>query len=301
MAFPVSRDFPYLPSIAICMVAIFFLQLLACDDDRPLGEEEEPTHQRIVTLGGPITEIVFALGGGEQVVALDASSEYPEEAMALPKLDYFRNVSAEGVLEQRPTLILASQGVGPRGVEELWKQAGVKVHIIDEPTTAEEAAQRIEKIAGILGREEAFPALQEALLGPVEEARIRAAALENRPRVLMLYARGAGTLMVGGKGTGAAEMIREAGGDLAVDFEGFRPLGAEGIIAARPDVVIMTKKGLESLGTAEQIWALDGMALTPAGENQRLLAVDDLPLLGYGPRMGEALLAMTAYFEELSL
>ena len=74
-----------------------------------------------------------------------------------------------------------------------------------------------------------------------------------------------------------------------MEFEGFRPLGAEGLIAAAPEVVLMTKKGLESLGGEEAVWAVEGLALTPAGQHGRLVVIDDLPLLGFGPRMGTAL------------
>jgi iron complex transport system substrate-binding protein len=107
--------------------------------------------------------------------------------------------------------------------------------------------------------------------------------------VLFVYARGAGTLMVSGGGTSAAEMLRLAGATNAVQgFEGFRPLTAEAVVAARPDIVLLPSRGLASLGGVEAVLKLPGMALTPAGRARRVVALDDTLLLGFGPRLADA-------------
>ena len=73
---------------------------------------------RIVTIGGPITEAVYALGLGANVVGTDQSSIYPAEILEKPRLSYFRQTSAEGVLSLSPTLVVALDESGPPGVLE---------------------------------------------------------------------------------------------------------------------------------------------------------------------------------------
>lgn len=245
--------------------------------------------QRIVTLGGDITEIVYAIGAGGAVVAADTSSVYPPQAAALPKVGYQRQVAAEGVLALNPTLILASDEAGPPPVITQLRDAGVTVEIISGGDTPDGAKEKIRGVAGKLGRaadgERVVAALDESL------ARVAAqrAGISSAPSVLFIYARGAGTLAVGGKNTPADEMIRLAGGrNAAGDIDGFKPLTAEAVVAAAPDVVLMLSRGVDSVGGADAVWTQPGLAQTPAAKRKRLVVMDDLYLLGFGPRTGDA-------------
>lgn len=73
---------------------------------------------RLVSVGGAVTEIVYALGAGDRLVARDQTSTYPEEARKLVDVGYMRRLSPEGVLSVNPTGILLSEGSGPR---KRWK------------------------------------------------------------------------------------------------------------------------------------------------------------------------------------
>ena len=68
--------------------------------------------ERIITIGGTATELVFALGAGEKVVAVDQSSVFPEEIKSLPQIGYIRAISAEGVLALKPTKIITTSEIG---------------------------------------------------------------------------------------------------------------------------------------------------------------------------------------------
>lgn len=111
--------------------------------------------------------------------------------------------------------------------------------------------------------------------------------------MLFIYARGQGTLNVAGRVTGADTIIKLAGAVNAVDgYTDYKPLTPEGAVAAAPDVILLMDKGLESIGGPEALWQLPGLAQTPAGRQKRVISLDGLMLLGFGPRLGQAALAL---------
>jgi len=243
---------------------------------------------RVVCLGGAITETVWALGRGDAVVAVDDSSVYPPGHAALPRVGYYRMVSAEGLLSVNPELVLAHEQSGPPEVMEQLMAAGVRVVRIPSSATVTGLLARVRAVGEALGRSEAGAALAASL--EADLAAITAAAPSSTPRVVFVFARGAGTLQVSGFGTAADEIIRLAGGVNAIEgFSGYRPLTAEALVAANPDVILATTSGLGSIGGPDALWSIPGVAATQAGEHRRVVAMDDLYLLGFGPRLPAAI------------
>lgn len=249
---------------------------------------------RIVTLGGSVTEIVYALGAGEQVVGVDASSVYPEAATEKPDVGYFREVPAEGVLSLDPSLVLALEGTGPPAVLDQFRSAGVRTERVSDESSIAGTKQKIRNIAGLLGREAAADSLIRGMEADLEAAQALREDAKTTPRVLFIYARGSGSMSVAGAGSSAEAMIELAGAENAVSgFEGYKPMSAEAVAEAEPDVILMLTRGLESVGGVNGLLEQPGIDLTPAGENRRVVAMDDLLLLGFGPRLGTAVEQLT--------
>lgn len=263
--------------------------------------EEMPTDSsRIVTLGGTITEIVFALGVGERVVGVDASSSFPETVNQLPKVAYHRRLSAEGVLSLRPTLIIATTEAGPPEAIQQLESAGVAVLVLPHEPTVENAIAKIERIAAALNVQARGTALIQALKKELNQVQSSIPQTAAQAKILFLYARGQGTLMVAGQDTSADTMIGLAGGTNAVQgYSGYKPLTSEAAVAAAPDLILLMDSGLESIGGAQGLWQLPGLALTPAGQQGRVLSMDGLFLLGFGPRLGQAALALNEALYEV--
>ena len=247
---------------------------------------------RIVTLSGTITEIVFALGASDQVVGVDASSSYPQAVNEMPKVSYHRRLSAEGVLSLAPTLVIATSEAGPPAAIEHLRSAGVELLILPHEPTVESALSKIELIAKTLGASKTGETLIARIRAQLALARSSHPTQTAKIKVLFIYARGQGTLNVAGRATGADTIIELAGGVNAVQgYEGYKPLTSEAVIAAAPDVILLLDKGLESIGGSAALWELPGLVLTPAGRQRRVISLDGLLLLGFGPRLGQA--AMT--------
>jgi len=247
--------------------------------------------QRIVSLGGAITETIFALGAGDRVVGVDSSSTWPVEATKLPQVGYQRKISPEGVLSLKPTLIIASDEAGPPEAIEQLHKTGVKIVTVHCENSIAGAEQKVRAVAAALGTDEKADALATNVQAKAAEASKVASQNGRKPCVLFLYARSGVGLLAAGTGTEADSVITLAGGENVVTgYSGYRPLTAEAAVAAAPDVILSLKDGVESLGGEQKIYEAPGIALTPAGKNHRVVLIDSLLLLGFGPRTGDAIL-----------
>jgi iron complex transport system substrate-binding protein len=249
--------------------------------------------RRIVTVGGAVTETVFALGAGAEVVGVDTSSTYPEAATKLPQVGYQRTLSAEGVIALRPTHVLLSPDAGPPAAIEQLRSAGLSVEVMAGAPAPEGARQRIRSVALALGPPASPAALLDALDQGLGRVAARVASQSGKPRVLALYARGPNLVLVSGSHTPADAMLRLVGAEnAAAAIEGSKPLTSEAVVAASPGILLIPAHALESLGGVDGLLAQPGIAATPAGRSRRVIALDDLFLLGFGPRTADAALAL---------
>lgn len=247
--------------------------------------------QRIVVLGSSVGEIAHALGAGDQLVARDLSCVYPPEIAALPAVGYHRTISAEGVLAQKPTILICTAAAGPANALEQIEAAGVKVVEIPDAKSVEELLTNVNKIADAIGATSAGENLVEELNNEIQAALEAVATYKTKPRVLFLMSgTDSGRYFVGGTGSAAHSMIKLTGGtNAAAKLDGFKMLGVESIIALKPDVVLVPSGGDHGVRNLHAF--ADGPAIrsTPAGQNRRVFAIDLVKTLGMGPRLPEAI------------
>lgn len=240
---------------------------------------------RVISVGGSVTEIVYALGEGERLVADDASSLYPEAAMQLPRVGYYRNLSLEGILSQQPDLLIASENAGPPEVLERLQSMGVKLVTVSDRPGVESLFERVSQVA---------QALQVQAEGERLRARIRASldavqAVDATSRRAVVVLQRGGPLLSAGSGTSADALLTLAGlENAAASGQGYKPLSAEAMVALAPDMIITSSMSAQSAGGLAAFTARPGVAATPAAKAGRVVAVDDLLLLGMGPRVAEA-------------
>lgn len=258
--------------LALCIALAFPLATVAAE--------------RIVSIGGDVTEIAFALGAGDEVVARDSTSLHPETVQKLPDVGYMRQLNAEGILALKPTLILTTELAEPALVLKQLEDSGVKVVRIPGDTTVQAVPEKISVIAEAINRSSQGKQL-------AERYQQQLATVPNTPlpvKVLFVMSHGGITPMAAGQQTAADAIITAAGLKNAMQgFSRYRPLSQEGVIASAPDLLLVTTDGVRSIGGQENLWQLPGIALTPAGKNRRVLIVDDMALLGFGLETPQAL------------
>ena len=244
---------------------------------------------RIVSVGSALTEIFYALGAEAQLVGVDTTSLYPPQARDLPQVGYMRALSAEGVLALKPTVVMATTAAGPATVLDQLRAAGIEVVVVPDRYDYESVASKIEIVGRMTGKVAEARILVDRGLADMQGLKDRLAAIKVRPRVLFLLSMGGGAPQAAGRDTAADGIIRLAGGVNAIDgYAGYRPLTPESVIAARPDIVLMPRQGVEAMGGAHAVLAQPALAQTPAGRAGRLLQFDAVLLLGFGPRTPQA-------------
>jgi iron complex transport system substrate-binding protein len=254
----------------------------------PIQQAMAQTSPKIVSVNGTISEILVGIGMEANIIGTDVTSNYPETLKNKPKVGHNRNLSAEGILALQPEIVtgLATE-VKPELVAQL-KSAGIKLVLFNQTFSAEGTRKLIREVAQAFGKAQMADPLIKKLDADLAGA-AKVIKTTKKQKVLFIYARGTGTMMVAGEGTQMAQIIEMAGGVNAVSgFTDFKPLTPEALVAANPDVILLFSSGMQSLGGTAGLLNVQGVNQTNAGKNKRFITMDGELLSSFGPRLGLA-------------
>jgi iron complex transport system substrate-binding protein len=252
---------------------------------------------RIVCIGGTITEILYALGAADRIIAVDSTSQFPPQALKDKRnIGYMRMLSAEGVLSAAPSLLLVMEGSGPPEAIDALIASPVPLVFVDDTPTPEAVVGRVRFLADIVGLADAGNRLAESIRSGFAALDDWRAHHPGKQRVLFVLSMRNGQPVVAGAGTAA--IIGLAGGvNAAANLHGYAPVDDEAVMTLAPDVVLT----MDHAGPAFDEAALDGPAfrLTKAGQSHALIRMDGELLLGFGPRTPAAALDMAQRLDRL--
>jgi iron complex transport system substrate-binding protein len=252
---------------------------------------------RLVTLGGGITEMAYLLGAESQLVGTDTTSLFPEAAQRTAKVGYMRQLSAEGLLSLKPQAVIATTEAGPPVVIDQVRSAGVQVELIEADHTWGEVQRKLAAVGQASGREaraKELTAQLDARWAQVQQqiSHATAQAKGRKPRMLFILAH-AQSPSVSGQKTAADALIQMCGGvNVMTGYNGYRPMTAEAMANAAPDVILTTTMGIEAQGGLDKFWSRPELALTPAFKRKALVHMESLKMLGFGPRLPDAVMEL---------
>ncbi|MFC7053106.1 hemin ABC transporter substrate-binding protein [Hansschlegelia quercus] len=252
---------------------------------RPSQAMAKAAGDKIVTLGGGVTEIVYALGAGDRIVAVDLTSTYPAAARGKPNVGYYRRLSAEGVLALAPTAIVAADGAGPKETMDVLASAAVPLVSLAEVRRPGDVATRIRAVAEAIGEQERGTALADAVSADLSTLAEDIFHIQKRQRTLILLgpSNGGPLTAAGSQSTGALALELVGGDNVAASMTGWKPLVDEAVLALYPEAVIVMATGAPvSVDAVARHPALAGSA---AVRDNRVVAADALGLVGFGPRV----------------
>jgi iron complex transport system substrate-binding protein len=243
---------------------------------------------RLVAIGGSLTEIVYALGEENRLVARDSTALYPEAALQLPDIGYMRQLSPEGVLSVNPSALLVLEGSGPPEALDVLSRASVEQVTVPEGYSADGIIEKVRIVGAALGVPDKAAKLEAELDIQLKAAEAATAGMTQKQRVLFILSLEAGKVMASGTGTAADGIIHMAGAENAITaYQGYKTLTDEALIEAAPDVILMmTREGTAI--TDDELFSQPGIALTPAGKSRKVIRIEGAYLLGFGPRTAAA-------------
>jgi iron complex transport system substrate-binding protein len=246
--------------------------------------------KRIVCAGGAMTEIVFALGHGDSVVAVDTTSWFPYERVSkLPKIGYLRMLAAEGLLSTQPDLILADHDAGPPDVMLQLQTMKINLRQFPDKSTAESVGAKINFVGDALGEADKAREMRAAYTSDLQNLQDAVGELTATPSVLFLLNAASNGLRGAGASTGADDIIRRAGGRNAFGAaKGYQSVSPESALTADPAFILLMKETLDEMGGIEQVKALPALAHLKAVAEGRIIAMPGSYLLGFGPRTAHA-------------
>ncbi|PYE86877.1 heme/hemin ABC transporter substrate-binding protein [Phyllobacterium leguminum] len=244
---------------------------------------------RLVTIGGSLTEIIYALGEEKRLVAVDSTSIFPPQAKELPDVGYMRALSPEGVLSVNPSGILLLEGSGPREALDVLKKASVPMVVVPEHFTRQGVLDKITTVGKALGVEDKADKLAASADADLAAAEKVVSSIKERKRVLFILSMQGDRILASGRNTAADGIIALAGGVNAINgYEGYKQLTDEAVGKAAPDVILMMDRAGNHAASDEQIFSNPAFAGTPAAANKKLIRMEALYLLGFGPRTAKA-------------
>ncbi|WP_287063882.1 hemin ABC transporter substrate-binding protein [Mesorhizobium sp.] len=273
----------------MCLCVAFALPARAAE-----GTEVFADPSKIAAIGGSITEIVFALGEQDRLVARDSTSRYPEAALKLPDVGYMRQLSPEGVLSVNPSGILALHGSGPKETVDVLKKTSIPFIEVPERYDHEGILEKIRIVGKALGADAKADALAAEIDVKLKAAEKQTASIKDRKRVLFVLSMRGGKILASGSNTAADGIIRLSGGVNAIDgYSGYKQLSDEAVITARPDVILMMNNAGPGVSDNE-LFANPSIRSTPAGAARKVVRMDGGYLLGFGPRTADVIRDLAA-------
>ncbi|WP_336763608.1 ABC transporter substrate-binding protein [Asaia sp. VD9] len=250
------------------------------------------TMDRIVSIGGTITETLYALGASGHVVGVDITSTYPVAALREKKsIGYMRQLSADGILSLRPDLVLAMNDSGPPAAIDQIMNASIPTVMIDATPSLDGVRKRILTLSSIIGAGEQGASMVVRFDNQLRTLKAWKELHPQQPRVLFVMRVVNGRPMAAGTGTAADAIITLAGGTNAGSaMQGYKALEREALITLQPDVILMMSQGGQAMRDA--LLEDPAVLATPAGKNRAVIDMEGEKLLGFGPRTAEAALEL---------
>lgn len=259
--------------------------------------EEDPS--RIVTLIPSNTEIVFALGAGEQVVGVSKHDNYPKQVKKIDKIGGMQ-INTEKVLSLKPDLVLAhgSNAHNLQAAIDQIKQAGIPVYIVKDATKFKDVYQTIQSIGKLVNEQKKADSIVTGMKEKLNKIKKKASGITDPKRVFVevspapeIYTTGTGTFM-----NQMLEAINAK--NAAADLEGWVKMNEEAVISLKPDVIVTTY-GYYTKNATSKILKREGWEQVPAVKNKQVFDINSDLVSRPGPRLikGVERLAETIYPE----
>ncbi|CAM3086974.1 heme/hemin ABC transporter substrate-binding protein [Vibrio rarus] len=236
---------------------------------------------RIISVGSSITELVYALGAEDQLVAIDVTSKHFDPANALPQVGYHRQLSAEGLMAQNPTHVIGSHEMGPDSTLQLLKSAGIQVVTVSSGDSEQDLAARIDTIAQITATQAKATQLKQQLHQQIEH--LTQLTNTTHPKAIFAMLSKGRPATIAGSNTTIDKIIQLAGAQNPAnkDFSSYKSMSFEAIVDIQPHYILVAQRTWDALGGQQGIIkAFPLLAATPAAAQNNIIPIPGSAIIG---------------------
>lgn len=271
--------------LLISFALIFHIQVLSQQKKSICQIADDPS--RIVSIGSSITEIIYFLNSQDQIIAIDITSNFPEDAKKFPSVGYIRNLSAEGLLSTNPSIIISEDDIGPKNIIKQIQDTKTELRIIPEEQTLNGIIQKIQCVGNIIGQqkeaEEKISSEINPVINKIKEIK-KEKDLSNIKIMMILSTEGNSTVVAGANTSGDSFIKMLGATNIFESINGWKAVTAETILLKNPDYIIIPEKDLHKQSNVNTIRENVILKETNAGKNNGYIIKDGMAILGYGPR-----------------
>ena len=242
---------------------------------------------RIVSIGSSITEIIYFLNSQDQIIAIDITSNFPEDSKKFPSVGYIRNLSAEGLLSTNPSIIISEDDIGPKNIIKQIQDTKTELRIIPEEQTLNGIIQKIQCVGNIIGQQKEAEEKISSEINPVinKIKEIKKEKDLSNIKIMMILSTEGNSTVVAGSNTSGDSFIKMLGAtNIFESINGWKAVTAETILLKNPDYIIIPEKDLHKQSNVNTIRENVILKETNAGKNNGYIIKDGMAILGYGPR-----------------
>jgi iron complex transport system substrate-binding protein len=192
--------------------------------------------RRVVSLAPNLTEIIFAVGEGENLAGDTDFCDYPSEAMRKPHVGGTVNPSLERIVSLKPDLVLATKSINRRETVSALDRVGLPVYVTDDPLSVSDMIASVEHIGDVLGAEGSAATVASGLRARLAELERRLAGATPRRVLFVVWTE---PLISVGRNTFIADALRRAGGRSVVDTAAEWPrISIEEMVRLEPEFLV---------------------------------------------------------------
>lgn len=281
--------FILLPLFFIVLISIFTQK----DQKQNLNKAKNPP-RRIITLAPNLTEIAFALGLSEKIVAVSTDSDYPQQTAGIKTIGSFWKPNLEAVIAAKPDLVITLWFEQQKNVADSLKRLGINTLTL-KITNIKQLLEAVRQIGTAADCRQNAKQLAQTLQNQIDDLKLKCNS-QNKPKLLWVVQ--TQPLRVAGTNTFINEVIEIAGGQNAIGptVQQYPQIGTEQLILSKADIIIqsaMDNKSITDQQKAAQLyWAKK--ADIPAVKNNKIFVIDSNLVQRLGPRLPQGIKMVAA-------
>lgn len=196
---------------------------------------------KYITIGGAVTEVVFNLGFGNSVIAVDQSSTKPERVKNLPDVGYIRMISSEKILSKTPKKVFTTTSMSPKIAIEQLKTSPLDFMIYKSPKNINDTFMLVDLISQDLGVTELGKVLKDRMNVTIRSIENIKNSLKSKSKIAFFMNPQSGSYVAAGSTTNADYLINFIGGEniFSGDFNSYQKVSEESILIKNPDVILV--------------------------------------------------------------